>query len=69
MSKWVQGKVAGVRRWTDRLVSIEVEAPEVSFVAGQFGRLGLPAPPGSKEEMVGRRRGARQTTCTGRIPS
>lgn len=54
MSKWVQGKVAGVRRWTDRLVSIEVEAPEVSFVAGQFGRLGLPAPPGSKEEMVGR---------------
>ncbi len=54
MSKWVQGRVAGTRRWTDRLVSLEVEAPEVTFVAGQFARLALPAPAGSKEEMVGR---------------
>ena len=54
MSKWVQGKVVGKRRWTDRLVSLKVEAPEVTFVAGQFGRLALPAPPGSKEEMLGR---------------
>jgi ferredoxin--NADP+ reductase len=52
--KWVEGRVAGNRRWTDRLVSLQVEAPEVSFVAGQFGRLALPAPPGSKEEMLGR---------------
>ncbi len=54
MSKWVQGRVAGKRAWTDRLVSLQVEAPEVTFVAGQFGRLALPAPPGSKEEMLGR---------------
>ncbi len=54
MSKWVQGRVAGKRCWTDRLVSLQVEAPEVTFVAGQFGRLALPAPPGSKEDMVGR---------------
>ena len=54
MSKWVKGTVAGNIRWTDRLHSLEVDAPEVTFVAGQFGRLALPAPPGSKEEMLGR---------------
>lgn len=54
MSKWVQGTVAGKRRWTDRLVSLRVDAPDVTFVAGQFGRLALPAPPGSNEEMLGR---------------
>ncbi len=54
MSKWVAGTVAGKRQWTDRLVSLQVDAPGVSFVAGQFGRLALPAPPGSPEDMVGR---------------
>ena len=54
MSKWVQGSVVGHRLWTDRLHSLEVAAPEVTFVAGQFGRLALPAPPGSKEDMLGR---------------
>jgi ferredoxin--NADP+ reductase len=54
MSKWVQGTVVGHRHWTDRLHSLQVAAPEVTFVAGQFGRLALPAPPGSDEEMVGR---------------
>ncbi len=54
MSKWVQGKVVGKRAWTDRLVSLKVEAPEVAFVAGQFGRLALPAAAGSKEDMLGR---------------
>lgn len=54
MAKWVEGRVAGTKRWNERLVSLEVEAPEVTFVAGQFGRLALPAPAGAKEEMVGR---------------
>lgn len=54
MSKWVQGTVVNKRQWTDRLISLQVEAPEVTFVAGQFGRIALPAPPGSKEDMVGR---------------
>lgn len=54
MSKWVQGTVTGNVRWTERLHSLQVEAPEVTFVAGQFGRLALPAPPGSKEDMLGR---------------
>jgi len=54
MGKWVQAIVVGHRRWTDRLHSLQVAAPEVTFVAGQFGRLALPAPPGAKEEMLGR---------------
>ena len=54
MSKWVQGTVTGNVRWTDRLHSLQIAAPDVTFVAGQFGRLALPASPGSKEEMLGR---------------
>jgi ferredoxin--NADP+ reductase len=54
MSAWVEGRVASVRRWTDRLFSLGVDAPEVTFVPGQFARLALPAPPGSKEPMLGR---------------
>ena len=54
MDKLVQGTVAGKRQWTDSLVSLQVEAPDVTFVAGQFGRLALPAPPGSKKDMIGR---------------
>jgi ferredoxin--NADP+ reductase len=51
---WVEGRIVATRRWTDDLYSIEVDAPAVSFVAGQFARLALPAPPGSKEARVGR---------------
>lgn len=54
MSKWVEGKIVGKRQWTDRLVSLQVAAPEVTFVAGQFARLALPAAPGAKEPMLGR---------------
>ena len=54
MSQWVQGTVVGNRHWTDRLFSLQVAAPQVTFVAGQFARLALPAPPGSKEAMLGR---------------
>ena len=54
MSKWVEGRIVGNRHWTERLVSLQVAAPEVTFVAGQFARLALPAPPGSKEAMLGR---------------
>jgi ferredoxin/flavodoxin---NADP+ reductase len=54
MSTWVQGRIAGRRNWTDTLFSLQVDAPEVTFTAGQFARLALPAPPGSKEPMLGR---------------
>ena len=54
MSKWIEGKVVGKRAWTERLLSLQVAAPALTFVAGQFARLALPAPPGSKEPMLGR---------------
>lgn len=54
MSTWVEGRVVGRRRWTDVLFSLKVEAPQVTFTAGQFARLALPAPPGAKEPMLGR---------------
>ncbi len=54
MAAWVEGRVAGLRHWTRNLISLQVSAPEVTFVAGQFGRLALPAPPGHNEPMIGR---------------
>jgi ferredoxin--NADP+ reductase len=54
MTAWIEGKVAGSRHWTGSLVSLRVHAPELTFTAGQFGRLALPAPPGHKEAMLGR---------------
>ena len=54
MTAWVEGRVAGKRRWSEHLHSLQVAAPEVRFVAGQFARLALPAPPGAKEPMLGR---------------
>ena len=41
-SKWVKGRLVSRRDWTDDLFSLQVEAPEVKFSAGQFGRLALP---------------------------
>ena len=49
-SKWVKGRVAGRRDWTEDLFSLQVEAPEVKFTPGQFGRLALPI----DDQMVGR---------------
>ncbi len=54
MSAWIEGRVTGKKRWNPGLLSLEVHAPEVTFVAGQFARLALPAPAGSKESMIGR---------------
>ena len=54
MSSWVEGRVAGRRQWSDSLFSLQVEAPQLTFVAGQFARIALPAPPESKEPMIGR---------------
>ena len=54
MAAWVEGRVAGKRHWTQSLFSMQVDAPEVSFIAGQFGRIALPAPPEHNEAMIGR---------------
>lgn len=40
-SKWIAGHVVNKRRWTDRLYSLQVDAPIEPFRAGQFGRLAL----------------------------
>jgi ferredoxin--NADP+ reductase len=41
LAKFVEGKVVGVRQWTDRLFSIMVDAPVEPYHAGQFGKLVL----------------------------
>jgi ferredoxin--NADP+ reductase len=46
--------VVGKRQWTSGLISLQITAPDVTFVAGQFGRLALPAPAGSKTDMIAR---------------
>jgi ferredoxin--NADP+ reductase len=54
LSAWIEGRVAGRREWGAALFSLLVDAPQLAFTAGQFARLSLPAPPGSKEPMIGR---------------
>jgi len=41
MSTWVEGTVVNLRRWTDELYSVQVEADVESFAAGQFTRVAL----------------------------
>ena len=38
---WMEGTVASQTRWSDRLLSLKVDAPAVAFEAGQFARLAL----------------------------
>jgi len=42
MSKWLEGRVVGQTRWTERLCSLQVQAPLDLFEAGQFTKLALP---------------------------
>ena len=42
MAKWLEGKVVEQRRWTERLLSLKVEAQDIPFEAGQFTKLALP---------------------------
>ena len=39
--KWVEGRVVHKRRWTERLYSLQIDAPVAPFKAGQFGKLAL----------------------------
>ena len=43
MSKWLEGRVVGQKRWTDRLCSLQVAASLGRFEAGQFVKLALDA--------------------------
>jgi ferredoxin--NADP+ reductase len=54
LAAWIEGRVAGRRNLGDTLYALQVDAPAVTFVAGQFARLALPAPPGAKDPLVAR---------------
>jgi ferredoxin--NADP+ reductase len=41
MANWLEGRVIDNRHWTDALFSLRVEAPRLSFEAGQFVRIGI----------------------------
>ena len=41
MSKWLEGRVVENRHWTDSAFSLRVEAPRLTFQAGQFVRIAL----------------------------
>ena len=41
-SRWIKGKVAGRKQWTENLFSLFVEADPIKFDAGQFVKLALP---------------------------
>jgi ferredoxin--NADP+ reductase len=41
MSSWLEGRVLENRAWTETLFSLRVEAPKLSFEAGQFVRIAL----------------------------
>jgi ferredoxin--NADP+ reductase len=41
MTGWVEGAVVGQARWTERLMSLKVDAPMGPFQAGQFAKLAL----------------------------
>ena len=38
---WIEGRVVGRKRWTERLFSLQVEADVGAFEAGQFAKLAL----------------------------
>lgn len=41
MSRWAEGRVVGMKRWTDELYTLYVDAPLEPFEAGQFIQLAL----------------------------
>lgn len=47
---WIEGRVAGLRHWSDNLYSLQIDAPLASFVAGQYIKVALDI----GEERVGR---------------
>jgi ferredoxin--NADP+ reductase len=52
--KWLEGRVIENRRWTDALFSLRVEAPRLSFEAGQFVRIALDQTPGDPASRIAR---------------
>lgn len=42
MAKFIEGRVVGQRRWTEHLLTLQVDAAPIPFEAGQFVKLALP---------------------------
>jgi ferredoxin--NADP+ reductase len=38
---WIEGRVVGLKHWSDNLYSLHIDAPLASFVAGQYIKVGL----------------------------
>ena len=51
---WLNGKVVENRHWTDTLFSLRIEAPALSFQAGQFVRIALDTLTGDEGSRVAR---------------
>lgn len=41
MNDWVKGRVIGKKAWTDRLFSLQIDAPVAEFKAGQYTKVAL----------------------------
>ena len=41
MTEWVEGRISGKTCWTDRLYSLQIDAPVEGFKAGQFVKVAL----------------------------
>jgi ferredoxin--NADP+ reductase len=54
MSGWLQGRVLENRAWTQTLFSLRVQAPKLSFEAGQFVRIALDLEAGNAGSRVAR---------------
>src|SRR4051812_41501134 len=52
--KWLEGRVIENRRWTEALFSLRVEAPRLTFEAGQFVRIALDQTPGDPASRIAR---------------
>jgi ferredoxin--NADP+ reductase len=52
--QWLEGRVTENRQWTEALFSLRVEAPRLSFEAGQFVRIALDMKEGDAGSRVAR---------------
>jgi ferredoxin--NADP+ reductase len=53
-ARWLEGRVIENRQWTEALFSLTVEAPKLSFEAGQFVRIALDLEEGNPASRVAR---------------
>ncbi|MDR1529134.1 MAG: ferredoxin--NADP reductase [Burkholderiales bacterium] len=42
---WIEAQIVGKRQWTENLFTLQIDAPQIHFSAGQFASLALPSLP------------------------